>query len=216
VLGDRFTGALWGSVGDVFEAIISHPFILGLTEGSLSLNVFREYAIQDAHYLSLFLRALVVAGSKAPDDYSALLLFSAARDSLLVERTSLHNFLMKEWGIESASFGRREMSPVNRAYTDFLIATAYEEPFLVGLFAVLPCFWVYLEAGKELLKRRSPNPTYRRWIKTYSSPSYEELVRRVLEAADDAAEDASARERRWGEGVRWSEDTRRLPDGSPG
>jgi thiaminase/transcriptional activator TenA len=93
------------------------------------------------------------------------------------------------------------MSPVNRAYTDFLIATAYEEPFLVGLSAVLPCFWVYLEVGKELLKRGSPNPTYRRWIETYSSPCYEELVGRVLEAADDAAEDASARERRSAERV---------------
>jgi thiaminase (transcriptional activator TenA) len=50
------------------------------------------------------------------------------------------------------------MSPVNRAYTDFLIATAYEEPFLTGLSAILPCFWVYLEVGKELMKHGSPNP----------------------------------------------------------
>ena len=54
MLGDRFTGALWESVGDVFEAIISHLFILGLTDGSPSLDVFREYAIQDAQVLTSF------------------------------------------------------------------------------------------------------------------------------------------------------------------
>jgi len=200
-LGSRFTEALWRSVEDVFGAITSHPFIIGLTDGSLSLDVFKEYVIQDALYLSRFSRALALVGAKAPDDESALLLISAARDSLLVERASLHEFLMREWGIEPASIGRIEMSPINRAYTDFLIATAYEGSFLVGLSAVLPCFWVYLEVGKELLKRGSPNPTYRRWIETYSSPGYEELVRRVLEAADDAAEDATARERREAEYV---------------
>jgi thiaminase/transcriptional activator TenA len=57
-------------VGDVFEAIISHPFILGLTDGSLSLDAFREYVIQDALYLGRFSRALAVVGSKAPDDDS--------------------------------------------------------------------------------------------------------------------------------------------------
>ncbi len=200
-MGSRFTQALWRSVEDVFGAITSHPFITGLTDGSLSLEAFREYVIQDALYLSRFSRALALVGAKAPDDESALLLISAARDSLLVERASLHEFLMKEWGIEPASIRRHALSPVNRAYTDFLISTAYEEPFLVGLSAVLPCFWVYLEVGKELLKRGSPNPTYRRWIETYSSPGYEELVRKVLRVADEASEDASAWERREAEHV---------------
>ena len=196
VPSDMFTGILWRSVEDVFEAIISHPFITGLTDGSLSLEVFKEYVIQDALYLSRFSRALALVGAKAPDDESALLLISAARDSLQVERASLHDFLLKEWGIEPDSIERYTMSTLNRAYTDFLISTAYEEPFLVGLSAVLPCFWVYLEVGKELLKHGSSNPTYRRWIETYSSPGYEELVRRMLEAADRAAEAASTWERR--------------------
>jgi hypothetical protein len=133
VPSDMFTGILWRSVEDVFEAIISHPFITGLTDGSLSLEVFKEYVIQDALYLSRFSRALALVGAKAPDDESALLLISAARDSLQVERASLHDFLLKEWGIEPDSIERYTMSTLNRAYTDFLISTAYEEPFLVGL-----------------------------------------------------------------------------------
>ncbi len=192
----RFSTVLWQGIVDVFEAIIRHPFVRGLTDGSLSLEVFKEYVIQDALYLSRFSRAVAVVGAKAVDDELAIPLISAARDSLLVERASLHEFLLKEWGVGPESIAGYTMSPVNRAYTDFLIATAYEEPFLTGLSAILPCFWVYLEVGKELMKHGSPNPTYRRWIETYSSPGYEELVRRVVEACDKTAENASAMDRR--------------------
>ncbi len=191
----RFSTVLWQGIGDVFEAIIRHPFVGGLTDGSLSLEVFREYVIQDALYLSRFARAVAVVGAKAPDDEHAIPLVSAARDSLLVERASLHEFLLKEWGIQPESISGHAMSPVNRAYTDFLIATAYEKSFLVGLSAILPCFWVYLEVGKELLKHGSPNPTYRRWIETYSSPEYEKLVMNVVEAADRVGEKASTAEK---------------------
>lgn len=191
----KFSEGLWKSVVDVYGAIISHPFIEGLTDGTLDIEVFKEYVIQDALYLSRFSRALSLLGARAQDDDAALLMVSAARDSLLVERASLHEFLLREWGIEPSSIGEYTMSPVNKAYTDFLISTVYEEPFLAGLSAVLPCFWVYLEVGKELLKRGSPNPTYRRWIAAYSSAEYEELVRRVVGLADRAAEGASAGER---------------------
>jgi thiaminase/transcriptional activator TenA len=196
VLCGNFTGELWRSIVDVYGATISHPFIEGLTDGTLRLDVFREYVVQDALYLSRFSRALSLLGAKAPDDDTALLLLSAGRDTLLVERASLHEFLLKEWGIGPDKLVGHTMSPTNRAYTDFLVSTVYEEPFLVGLSAVLPCFWVYLEVGKELLKRGSPNPTYRRWIMTYSSPDYEALVAKVLGVTNRAAEHASSGELR--------------------
>jgi len=34
----RFSTVLWQGIVDVFEAIIRHPFVRGLTDGSLSLE----------------------------------------------------------------------------------------------------------------------------------------------------------------------------------
>lgn len=183
-----FTQKLWMEVADIYDAILAHPFITGLMRGDLSMEVFKEYIIQDALYLGRFAKAVAIVGAKAPDDDTALTLISAARDALSVERASLHDFLLSEWGVGAAELRTREMSPVTRAYTDFLIASAYEKPFLTGLASMLPCFWVYLEVGKELLKMGSPNETYSRWIGTYSSPGYEQAVKRIIELTDIHAE----------------------------
>ncbi|MEM0444843.1 MAG: TenA family protein [Nitrososphaerota archaeon] len=189
-----FTAQLWRGNADVYAAILEHPFLTGLTDGTLKMETFREYIVQDALYLGRFARAVSLVGAKAPDDDSALTLISASKDALSVERASLHDFLLAEWGISPADISNYSMSPINRAYTDFLIATAYEKPFLTGLSAILPCFWVYLEVGKELVKRGSTVETYRRWIETYSSPGYEEAVRKIIALAEKASETASVAE----------------------
>jgi hypothetical protein len=96
-------------------------------------------------------------------------------------------FLLAEWGLSAKELEGQAMSPVNHAYTDFLTAVAYEKSFQLGLASILPCFWVYLEVGKELLRRGSPDKTYQRWIDTYSSEEYERAVRQVVELMDRAA-----------------------------
>ncbi len=190
----RFTDVLWYSVRDVYEAILAHPFITGLTDGSLDVEVFKEYIIQDALYLSRFAKAVALVGAKAQGDDAALILISAARDALSVERATLHDFLLSQWGIRMAELQQYHMTPTNRAYTDFLISSAYEKPFLTGLAAILPCFWVYLEVGRELLKRGSPVETYSRWIDTYSSPDYEQAVDRIVRLAGEVGASAGPTE----------------------
>ncbi|MEM1945620.1 MAG: thiaminase II [Candidatus Caldarchaeum sp.] len=186
-----FRDKLWQGVADIYSSILAHPFITGLTDGSLDMKVFRGYVIQDALYLSRFSRALAVLGAKAPDDEASLTLVSASHGALAVERASLHEFLFREWGISVSEIKEYQISPITRAYTDFLTACVYDKPFLTSLSAVLPCFWIYSEVGKELLKKGSPVELYRRWINTYSSPEYERMVNAVLDLTDTVAVDVA-------------------------
>ena len=50
--------------------------------------------------------------------------------------------------------------------------------------ALLPCYWIYWEVGKELERAGSPDPLYTRWIGTYASEEFGALVRSVLDAVD--------------------------------
>jgi len=50
---------------------------------------------------------------------------------------------------------------------------------------VLPCYWIYWEVGKELLRRGSPDPRYQQWIDTYSGEEFAGDVREVLAIADE-------------------------------
>ncbi len=183
--GVRPRDLLWSSIPDVYAAIIAHPFVRGLTDGSLPMERFKDYIVQDALYLSRFSRAVALVGAKAPDDESSVTLLENAVGALKVERASLHEFLMREWGIGSEVVASAELSPVNLAYTSYLLAVAATGSFEEGLAAILPCFWVYYEVGKELVRMGSSVPVYRRWIETYSSPEYERAVMGVVELADE-------------------------------
>ena len=57
--------------------------------------------------------------------------------------------------------------------------------------ALLPCYWIYWEVGKELERRGSPNPLYAKWIGTYASEQFGGAVRAVLDVTDQTATSVS-------------------------
>jgi len=47
-----FSGELWDrGAALVYDEIVRHPFITGLTDGTLNHDAFRYFIIQDSHYL---------------------------------------------------------------------------------------------------------------------------------------------------------------------
>ena len=138
-----FTSTLWHSIDGIYTSILRHPFVTGLTDGSLPRDSFRFYAVQDALYLRDFARALSVAAVP--------------------------------------------LAPTNLAYTSYLLAVAYGAPFHEALAALLPCYWIYWEVGKELERAGSRDPLFARWIATYASEEFGSIVRAVLETTDTLA-----------------------------
>jgi thiaminase/transcriptional activator TenA len=73
----------------------------------------------------------------------------------------------------------------------FLLATAFAEPYEVLLGALLPCFWIYAEVGRDIHGRAAPDNPYRAWIDTYAGDDFHAAVRATIAATDEAATDAS-------------------------
>ena len=61
-----WTASLWLQITPIYDAILDHPFIGGLTDGSLPADVFAGYVAQDVHYLRTYSRALAGVAAKAP------------------------------------------------------------------------------------------------------------------------------------------------------
>ncbi len=181
-----FTSELWQSIEPIYGAILRHPFIAGLTDGSLPRESFRFYAVQDALYLREFARALAIAAARAPRDEWIIMFNEHAAGALKVER-ALHESFFKEWGVTPADVAATPLAPTNLAYTSYLLATAYGGAFHEGLAALLPCYWIYWEVGKALERAGSPDPLYARWIGTYASGEFGGLVQAVLDAANQTA-----------------------------
>ena len=178
-----FTAELWRGSAGIYAAILAHPFLTGLTDGTLPADAFAYYVVQDALYLRDYAQALAAVGSRAPDGPAIEMFSRHAADIIAVER-SLHDTLLAELGIDPAEIGRAEPAPATLAYTSYLLATVRGGTYAEGVGVVLPCYWIYWEVGKELLRRGSPDPRYRAWIGTYGGEEYGEVVRSVLRVAD--------------------------------
>jgi thiaminase/transcriptional activator TenA len=182
-----FTGELWRSIEGVYAEILAHPFLTGLTDGTLPEERFRFYVLQDALYLHEYARALSLAGVRSPDE-SALVMFNEHSAGAIIVERSLHEGFLKDLGIAQEEAEATEASPTTLAYTSFLLRTATLGDYPEVLGAVLPCYWIYWEVGKTLLERGSHNPRYRRWIDTYGGEEFGALVEAVLDLADRVCE----------------------------
>ena len=190
----KLTEELWSSIEPIYGAILRHPFIAGLTDGTLARESFEFYAVQDALYLREFARALAIAGARAPRDEWIVMLAEHAAGALRVER-SLHEGFFQEFGLSPEAVAATPLAPTNLAYTRYLLATAYGAPFHEALAALLPCYWIYWEVGKELTRAGSPNPLYARWIETYGSEEFGSVVSAVLDATNEVAAQLGETER---------------------
>ena len=189
-----FTQDLWKSIDGIYAAILRHPFVAGLTDGSLPRESFRFYAVQDALYLREFARALSIAAARAPAEDWIIMFNEHAAGALRVER-ALHEGFFKEFGLSPADVAATPLAPTNQAYTSYLLAVAYGAPFHEAVAALLPCYWIYWEVGKALERAGSPDPLYRRWIETYASGEFGAIVEVVLDATEQTAGRLGAGER---------------------
>jgi thiaminase/transcriptional activator TenA len=187
-----FSETAWTSVRPWFDAIMTHPFVVALAEGTLPPHVFTRYLLDDAHYLIGFARALAALATRMPTPDISAMLARVAVDAIASERLLHRDYLLPR-GIDPDTPEVAEASPTCRAYVGTLLADAAFAPVEIGLAGVLPCFRVYAEVGRALLATEpTPDHPYRQWIQTYADPVFNEAVQMVEGCTDELAREASA------------------------
>ncbi|TDW74970.1 thiaminase II [Kribbella pratensis] len=190
-----FSGELWDrGAASVYDEIVRHPFITGLTDGTLNHDAFRYFIIQDSHYLRAYSRALSLVAGRAPDEDAVSMFALHAANAIAVER-ELHTSLLESLGITAEDVDAAGSGPTTTAYMSYLTAVCATGTYAEAVAAVLPCYWIYRDVGRELLKRSSPDPLYRRWIETYGSEEFDVVVEQVLAVTDGLDVGAAERDR---------------------
>lgn len=189
--GVRFTDGLWRDVAPVYAAILEHPFLRELGDGSLSRERFVFYMKQDALYLQDFSRALAIAGARQPVIANMQAFLDFAAGVAVIER-ALHETYLVEFDAKLDV----EKAPGCFGYTSFLLSTSALGGTAEAIAALLPCFWVYREVGLHVFERADlkTNP-YARWIETYSGEHFGAAVAKAIEVCEDVASAASEGER---------------------
>lgn len=189
----RTRDLLWAEAAQIYRGILEHPFITGLTDGSLSRNRFRYYIVQDSHYLRGYARALSLCGAKAADQDETVMFAEHAAGAIVAER-DLHAELLADLGLRPEDAAALPVGPATHAYVSHLLALAYGGSYGEAVAAVLPCYWIYARVGEHLQSRGSTDPLYQRWIDTYAGEEYQVMVDAVLDVVDRLGVQCSPRE----------------------
>lgn len=178
---------LWEANADLAQACLEDPFIQGLVDGRLDPAAFRRYVAQDAFFLQAFLRAYALAAAKS-EALDAIRTFQRLLAGVLDE-LELHSRYAAALGIDLTQI---QPLPAARAYTDFLLRTAWSAGVDEIVAAMVPCMRLYAWLGQRLVLSWYEGHPYGEWIQTYSSPAFETLARELETLLDTLAEDRPA------------------------
>ena len=177
------------------QAILAHPFVTGVGDGTLPVEKFKHYVTQDYAYLIDYSRALALASARAPrlDDMSW---FAGLLDETLNVEMALHRRYCQEFGINAQELEVTVAAPSTVAYTSFLLKTAHQGSFGELVASLLPCQWGYWEIGDHLLRQGLPQnaPLYAKWIEMYTSEEFAALAHHIREMAGRIGDEAGASE----------------------
>ena len=173
------------------RAILAHPFITGVGDGTLDAAKFRYYVMQDYVYLIDYSRVLALAAARAPD-LETMGWFAGLLDETLNTEMELHRGYCAEFGITRPELEATEAAPATLAYTSFLLKVAHQGSFGELVASLLPCQWGYWEIGDHLARLGEPQraPLYCQWVQMYSSAEFAELAQAIRSLADRIGEGA--------------------------
>jgi thiaminase (transcriptional activator TenA) len=182
--------SLWDAAASLITKTERHPFLVAMVDGSLDMNCFRYYVVQDALYLKDFAYCLrLLSKNDGVDATDAARLESFAKGAEEAEM-SLHNSFFVEWQISTEGI---EQMPNCLLYTSYMQRIVATRCHAEGLAVLLPCFWVYMHVGKCMLKLREtlgdsvkrPAP-YDAWIDMYGGEEFEKEVKDYISMVDTA------------------------------
>jgi thiaminase/transcriptional activator TenA len=183
-----FCADAWDRTAGTRDRIHRLPFVTTLGDGTLPLDRFVGYLVQDAHYLREYARVLATAAAKA-DVVEDLAFFARGAVTAVEVEAALH-------ARRSAGAPDPGPSPTCTAYTSFLLATAQTDSYAELVAAVLPCYWLYSDVGTVLAERATTyaqsaaglaDHPYGDWIGTYADPAFEAATATVRAIADRLA-----------------------------
>ncbi|APX33905.1 thiaminase II [Brachybacterium sp. P6-10-X1] len=165
-----------------------HPFVEQLGDGTLPLEAFRDYLVQDYLFLVQFARANALAAYKS----RTLADIQRSADALgaVLDETALHVRLTESWGIDRESLEAAPEKQATVAYTRYVLDCGNSGGPLDLEVALAPCTIGYAEIGTRLAPRLhgARDHPYRDWIGEYAGADFQGAARAAREHLDAQAD----------------------------
>ncbi len=186
------TERLYQAARPVWETCYAHPFVRGIGDGTLELEKFRHFLLQDYLYLFDYARVFAYGVVKAREP-ELMRTFADNIAAILGGEMSLHRAYMARLGItEEQVFAVKPALP-NLSYTHYMLAVAAGGGPAEIVAAILACSWSYAEIGAQLAKIpcAAEHPFYGEWVQSYAGEDYQQTNNALVELMDRLAKDCT-------------------------
>ena len=191
------TQRLYEAARPVWEACHSHPFVRGIGDGTLELEKFRHFLLQDYLYLFDYARVFAYGVVKARDP-DLMRTFAANVDAILGGEMKVHRAYMARLGITEEQVFSVQPALSNLSYTHYMLAAAAAGGPAEIVAAILACSWSYAEIGTRLaaIPGAAEHPFYGEWVQSYAGEDYQQTNDALVALMDDLAEGCTEAEYR--------------------
>ncbi|KAH6693965.1 phosphomethylpyrimidine kinase THI20 [Plectosphaerella plurivora] len=166
-------------VKEVWKTFVYHPFVMAMGNGTLPLESFKGYLIQDYLYLVHFARANALASYKAKNLED--ILAGATIVQHIAREMSLHIDYCAGFGISVPEIESTEEKQACTAYTRYVLDVGQSEDWIALQMALAPCLLGYGAVAKQLhadtASVRGEGNKYWNWIENYVAEDYVGAVR---------------------------------------
>lgn len=156
---------------DLWQRTVTHPFVIELGEGTLAIEKFRAYFLQDYVFVRDLVTMTALGLAKAPTFLAANTL-NQFLSGILNPENDLFLRAFTALGISAQESMAASASPVTQAFGDFLVRTALEGSFEDIVTVLYVTEGTYLDWGTRLLEagKRPHQPLYQEWIDIHGPP----------------------------------------------
>ena len=182
---------LHDAAAPVWEACLRHPFVTGIGDGTLDMEKFRYFMLQDYLYLFDYARVFALGVVKARDP-ELMRVFAANVDAILGGEMKIHRAYMKRLDITEEQVFSVKPALANLSYTNYMLSVAHAGTPMEIVASILACSWSYAEIGQALsaIPGAAEHPFYGEWIRGYASEEYAATNQALIELMDSLAADA--------------------------
>ena len=196
----KITAAMVDRAMPIWEEIMKTPFIQEMIDGTLPVEKFKNYTIQDTLYIKGFSRTYAY-GFINSDDIKIMRRFYQCMHVILADESMLHIRYLKEfYGMDEEKVYELKMEPENKAYTDYMVEISKTGTAQETLAAVMPCILSYLYIAKIVKEQAEKKNTlegshFQLWIEEYASERYAQACEEITEFMDDISVDLTDAQR---------------------
>ncbi|MGE7667680.1 thiaminase II [Ureibacillus composti] len=158
-----------------WEGSFNHPFVKGIVNGTLPVEKFKYYMMQDAYYLKHYTKVLSIAASKAQTNEDIMYFLESAKFINEAE-LELHRTVFKELGVTDEEIENFDPAPAAYNYVSHMYNAAHNGDVGEAFAAMFPCPWLYQEIGEKYQDAKPGIKLYEEWIALYSDPEFKKSI----------------------------------------